>query len=92
MRRLRKVETWRYRNLVFDQIAHMAHETLLVLRVGDTLPSGEVITQADLDLLDQAIRYSNGLRRVAQENRGTLLDINEKQYRRPAASVGVKVG
>lgn len=80
-----------YRNLVFDQIAHMARGNFVGSpQVGDTLPSGEVITQADLDLLDQAIRYSNGLLRVAQENRGTLLDINEKQYRRPAASVGVK--
>lgn len=80
-----------YRKLVFDQMAHAARGNFVSApKVGDILPSGEIVTQADLDLLDQAIKYSNGLLNVAQKNRGTLLDIDKKQYRRPAASVGIK--
>lgn len=80
-----------YRTRVFNQLAHAARGNFVESpKVGDVLPSGEVVTQADLDLLDQSIKYSNGLLKVAQYKRGTLMKIAQREYRRVAASVGVK--
>lgn len=80
-----------YRRRVFDQIAHMARGNFVGSpQVGDTLPSGEVVTQADLDLVDQSIRFNNGMLNVAQDKRGTIQNFGKKELRRPVASVGIR--
>lgn len=79
-----------YRNRVFNQLAHSARGNFVdTPKVGDILPSGEIVTQADLDLLAQSIKYSNDLLKVAQYKRGTVVNVGKTEFRRPVASVGV---
>lgn len=79
-----------YRNRVFNQLAHSARGNFVdTPKVGDILPSGEIVTQADLDLLAQSIKYSNDLLKIAQYKRGTVVNVGKTEFRRPVASVGV---
>ncbi len=79
-----------YRNRVFNQLSHSARGNFVdAPQVGDILPSGEIVTQADLDLLAQSIKYSNDLLKVAQYKRGTVVNVGKTEFRRPVASVGV---
>lgn len=78
----------KYRQLVFNPMANIGRG-FGTLRVGAVLPSGEVVTQADIDLLKRAQERDRALLKIAQRRgKGQSQQYGGREFRREAGSVG----
>jgi hypothetical protein len=78
----------KYRELVFNPMANIGR-SFGMLKVGTILPTGEIVTQADIDLLKRAQERDKALLRLAQKKgKGQSQSFGGVEYRRQAGSVG----